>query len=57
MAIEYDKCQYDSYVDLAEVYVERNEFNLAKTTLMSCLRLNKIHEGALKALEHVETLI
>ena len=33
MALEYDKCYYDSYVSLAEVYVERNEYNLAKTTL------------------------
>ena len=33
MAVEYDKCHYDSYVSLAEVYVERHEYNLAKTTL------------------------
>ena len=53
MAIEYDKNHFDSYVSLAQVYTERNEDNLAKTTLQSCLRVNKQHEGALKLLEKI----
>ena len=57
MAIEYDKNHFDSYVSLAEVYAERHEFNLARTTLQSCLRINKEHEGALKVLEEIESQI
>ena len=57
LAIEHDRNHFDSYVSLAEVYVERYEFKLAKTTLISCLRLNKEHEAAQKAMKHVETLI
>ena len=57
MAIEYDKNHFDSYVSLALVYAERREFNLAKTTLQSCLRINKEHEEALKVLEEIESQI
>ena len=33
LAIEHDRNHFESYVSLAEVYVERYEFKLAKTTL------------------------
>ena len=57
LAIECDKHHFESYISLGNVYIERNEYHLAGTTFKSILRIDKTHEGAMRALEHLDTLL